>query len=213
MRTGLGSKLITGPIEEPVTVPEAKTHLKVALSFTDEDSYIAGLISAARWQAEMFTRRAFLSQTWQMFLDHFPGGDGRYNRNFEERCIRVIRPRLQSISFVKYLDPGGALQTLDPATYVVDTGSEPGRICTAIGTAWPPTGRLPRAVQIQFIAGFADTESQALAADPGFNSIKLAVMHLVGHWYFNREPVVSGQVVTLPMHVQSLLMGQRSNFF
>lgn len=211
--TGLASKLITGPIEEPVTLPEAKTHLKIALSFADEDSYISGLISAARWQAEFFTRCAFLTQTWQMALDHFPYGSGRYNRNIEDHCIRVIRPPLQSINFVKYLDPGGALQTLASSNYVVDTFSRPGRLMSIIGVPWPPTGHLPNAVQIELIAGSADTTAHALSADPSFNALKLAILHLVGHWYVNREPVVSGQVVTLPMHVQDLLRSKRAEGF
>jgi uncharacterized phiE125 gp8 family phage protein len=209
----LASKLITGPIEEPVTRDEVKTHLKIALAFTDDDAYLDMQISAARWQAEMFTRCAFLTQTWQMTLDRFPYGDGLYNRNIEHHCIRVIRPPLQSINFVKYLDPGGALQTLAPSSYVVDTFSQPGRITTAIGVPWPATGRLPNAVQIELIAGSADTTAHALAADPGFNAVKMAILHLVGHWYVNREPVVQGQVVTLPLHVQSLLLSKRAQGF
>lgn len=203
-------------MEEPVTVDEVKPHLRVAISFTDDDAYIETLISSARWQTEVFTRRALLTQTWEMFLDHFPVHGmrhGIYNRNIEDHCIRVIKPPLQSVSFVKYLDPGGVLQIMDPSTYVVDTSSEPGRITTAIGVPWPPTGRLPNSVQVQFVAGFAASADDALALDPSFNVFKLAIMHLVGHWYQNREPVVANQAVVLPMHVQSLLLSKSAKQF
>ena len=42
-------------ITEPVTLAEAKLHLRVEHS--DEDAYIGGLISAAREYAESFTNR------------------------------------------------------------------------------------------------------------------------------------------------------------
>jgi uncharacterized phiE125 gp8 family phage protein len=208
----LGSKLITGPIEEPVTLDEVKTHLKAISGVSDEDAYLSGLISSARKQAERYTRRAFLTQTWEQYQDGFPGRDfdhGRYNRSVDRHCIHVLRPRLQSIVSLKYLDTSGTLQTMASTDYVVDTGNEPGRIAPKIGVPWPATAGLPQAVIIQFIAGYADTANQALAADPGFNDIKLAIMQLVGHWYFNREPVVAGQVMPLPMHVQQMLLGNR----
>lgn len=208
----LGSKLITGPIEEPVTLDEIKVHLKAVSGVSDEDDYLTGLISAARREAEKFTRRAFLTQTWEQYLDAFPGTGSdsvRYNRSLDRHCIHVLKPRLQSVVSLKYLDPSGTQQTMPSTDYTVDIGMEPGRIATKIGVSWPATARLPQAVVIQFVAGYADTTEEALAHDPGFNTIKLAIMQLVGHWYFNREPVVAGQVVTLPLHVQQLLYSAR----
>jgi uncharacterized phiE125 gp8 family phage protein len=208
----LSSKLITGPIEEPVTLDEIKTHLRLALAFTDEDSYITGLISAARASSEKFTRSAFLTQTWEQYMDSFPhsGRDGvAYNRSMDRHCIHLLHPPLQSVTSVQYLDPGGALQTMDPTTYIVDTGSKPGRIHPKIGVPWPPTANLPKAVIVRFVAGVADTTAEALAADPGFNMNKVLIMQLVGHWYFNREPVVAGQVVELPLHIKQLYYNLR----
>jgi uncharacterized phiE125 gp8 family phage protein len=197
-------------MEEPVTMEEAKTHLKVALAFIDDDAYITGLISAARFEAERFSRRVFLTQTWEQYLDSFPGRHGgEYNSNRERFYISVLKPRLQSIVSIQYLDQSGALQTLATSSYVIDSGSEPGRIAPASGVPWPATSHLPKAVTIRLIGGWADTADEAMALDPGFYRAKLAIMHLVGHWYFNREPVVAGQVVNLPMHVQSILYGLR----
>lgn len=208
----LGSKLITGPIEEPVTLGEVKAHLNLTLVDAANDSYITSLISAARRQAEKISRRVFLNQTWEQYQDQFPGRDRdgvAYNRSIDHHCIHVLRPPLQSVTSITYLDPGGNTQTMDPSTYIVDTGNEPGRISPKIGVSWPSTAFLPKAVIVRFVAGFADTTADALAADPGFDEVKVAIMQLIGHWYANREPVVSGQVVTLPMHLKQLLLGLR----
>jgi len=40
-------------------------------------------------------------------------------------------------------------------------------------------------------------------------TLRTAIMMLVGHMYFQREPVVSGSTSTLPMHVESLLWAFR----
>jgi len=62
--------IVTPPAEEPVTLTEAKNHLRVDLS--DDDSLISALIVAAREHAEAITRRAFITQTLKLSLDAFP---------------------------------------------------------------------------------------------------------------------------------------------
>jgi uncharacterized phiE125 gp8 family phage protein len=55
---------------EPITLNEAKAHLRVF--GTDDDGYITSLIAAARQSAESLTDRALLPQTWELALDEFP---------------------------------------------------------------------------------------------------------------------------------------------
>jgi hypothetical protein len=64
-------QLITPAAEEPVSLAEAKRHLRVESA--DDDALIASLISAARQAAETLTGRQFVTARWKLVLDSFPG--------------------------------------------------------------------------------------------------------------------------------------------
>ena len=64
-------QLMTPPAGEPISLAEAKLHLRV--DFDDDDSLIQVLISAARQAAETLTNRQFVTARWRMVLDSFPG--------------------------------------------------------------------------------------------------------------------------------------------
>jgi uncharacterized phiE125 gp8 family phage protein len=158
-------KLITPPAEEPVTLQEARAHLRLE---SGEDEYLAGLIKTARRYCESFQGRAYITQTWDLFLNCFPCG-----------CIKVPLPPLQSVTFIKYKDGAGILQTLDPSEYLVDAFSEPGLIGLAYGKSWPPTYPEANAVQIRFVAGYG------VAADVPCE-IKHAILLKVADLYEHR---------------------------
>ena len=54
------------PAGEPLTLAEAKLHLRVDLN--DDDALIAALISAAREQVEFLTGQRLITQTWALEL-------------------------------------------------------------------------------------------------------------------------------------------------
>ena len=54
-----------------MSLTEAKLHLRVEV--TDDDALITALISAARQYAETLTQRQFVTATWKLVLDSFPG--------------------------------------------------------------------------------------------------------------------------------------------
>lgn len=166
-------KLITPPASEPVSVSEAKLHLRV--DGADEDTLISGLITAARQYVEDYTQRALITQTWRLLLDEFPNGD----------TIHVPLPPLQSVNSVTYYDEDGALQTLPTTDYHVDPESAQGRVVLTDGKCWPTTQTRPNAVTIEFVAGYGDAASVPQA-------IKQAILLLVAHWYEHREAVVIG---------------------
>ena len=117
-------ELVTAPTIEPVTLAEAKTHLRV--DGADEETLISGLIKTAREWCEGYQNRAFIMQTWRLYLDEWP-----------EEYIRVPRPPLASVTSIKYTDSAGVINIWPVTEYLVDTHSKPGRILRAYGKCWP----------------------------------------------------------------------------
>lgn len=103
-------KLISGPVNEPVTVAEAKHY---GLDAPD-DTTLERAIKAARELAEAYTGRAFMEQTLQLAIyDAEPG-----------EAIELPRPALLEVTSVT----DGSGNAIDPSDYEVDTDCEPGLI-------------------------------------------------------------------------------------
>lgn len=171
-------KLITAPTAEPITLDEAKLHCRV--DHADEDALISSLIATAREAVEHITGRALMPQTLELALDDF------------DDVIQLPRPPFASVTSVKYLDGNGVLQTLDTASYVVDSHSEPARLMPAYGTSWPSVRDQANAVLIRYQAGYADAASVP-------SQIKSWMLLHIANLYANRESVVAGiSVAPLP---------------
>jgi hypothetical protein len=208
------------PTVEPITLAEAKLHLRV--DATDDDALIGSLISAARFEAEHRCSRALVTQQWELSLDSFPRRmffgsvttiasyqqvipnlqmlETGYTVRFRAGKIEIPFPRLQSVDYVKYLDTNGVRQTLDPTLYIVDAVSEPGIIAPAYDTFWPDSRSVPNAVQIGFTCGYG-----LAAAVP--DGIKAWMKIFIATLYENREQVAilpRGKVEPLP-YVDRLL--------
>lgn len=163
--------LITAPTLEPLSVAEAKRHLKLD---TDEmDADVAVWITAARQQVEKDAGVALLTQTWDLALDEFPWS-----------CpLRIDLSPLQSVTYVKYYDSGNTLQTLASTNYVVDTASFPPRL------GLTPTGTWPsdlRTFQPGLVRGIFGWTSATAVPGPLIHAIKL----MVTLFDQNREPTV-----------------------
>ena len=64
--------LVTPPAEEPISLDEAKSDMRVDADFTEHDALIEGYIAAGRQHAETICRRAFVTQSWRITADRFP---------------------------------------------------------------------------------------------------------------------------------------------
>lgn len=171
-------KLITGPTVEPLTLAEAKLHLRVDGS--DEDALITPLITAARRMAEQRSGRALCSQTWELALDAFPAS-----------AIALPLPPSQSITSIKYLDPAGAEQTLASDQYALDNYGSQHWVLPAQDVTWPDTLDAANAVKVRFVAGYG-----AAADVPA--DIRAWLLLAIGTLYARRETVVDGQAAELP---------------
>lgn len=138
----MGIRVATPPAVEPVTLAEAKLHLRVDGS--DEDALIARLISAAREQAEQELDRAVAPQTLQLLLDAFPAG-----------AIRLPRGPVTSVTSVQYVDDAGVLQTIAGANYALDDAQIDAWLLPAYGFDWPATRDEANAVRVTYVAGWS----------------------------------------------------------
>lgn len=181
------------PTVEPITVEDARLHLRV--DSAEDDGLIASYIVAARQMVETWTMRGLVSATRKLYIDGFPAF-----------AVELPYAPLTSVTSVQYYDDGGTLQTLATSYYTVDTVSEPGRVHLAYQQTWPSTRAIPSSVVITYVSGYAVTGDHA--ATPV--ALKHAIRLLVSHWYENREPVNIGNIVNpLPMAVESLCTAYR----
>jgi len=179
----------TAPSTEPITLAEAKLHLRV--TSTVDDDLINSLIQTAREYCELIAGRAYITQSITLKMDYFV------------ESLELPRPPLISVTSVKYVDTAGDTQTLSSTYYTVDTVSEPGRLLLAYNKSWPTIRSVQQAVEVIFAAGYGDASSVP-------ERVKSAMKLLIGHWYENREQVVVGTInKELDMAVKSLLAVDR----
>lgn len=174
-------QLVTPPSEEPVSLWEAKLHLRV--DFDEDDMLIASLITAARQAAETLTGRQFTTARWKQVLDCFPGPSlmgvpAGQAFSLPGHAILLFKTPVQSVVSINYLDMGYALQVLPAPTYTVDTACEPARITPVFGQIWPICLPQIGAVSVTFDAGYGG----AAQVPEGIKSwIKLRVGSLYAH--------------------------------
>jgi uncharacterized phiE125 gp8 family phage protein len=167
------ASLLVAPIEEPVALDDLLLHCRVdsALDASQVEAY--GL--AARHWVEQVTKRQLLTATWRYTLATLPLVD----------TLWLPKPPLQSVETVTYVDTAGVTQTLDTATYVVETAPLPGHLRLAYGQRWPGVQAGPGAVQVDFIAGWDDV---LRVPPPLLQAIRL----LTAHWFERRESTHEG---------------------
>lgn len=171
--------LITAPTAKPVSVAEAKAHLRVDVS--DEDTYIGTLIDAASAHLDGWTGQlgqAICEQTWRDQWDDFSS------------VMRLNLYPVQSVSSVKYIDTNGDEQTIDAANYYLMKLDGTWFVVFKFNYTFPALSVMDRpAVTIEYVAGY-DTVPAAIC-----HAIKL----IVGAWYENREETIIGvPVARLP---------------
>src|SRR5689334_3072003 len=125
--------LVTAPVGEPLALPEAKLFAKIDV--TEDDALVTDLIAAARRRAEQRHDRAYLTQTFDLFLDRFPVDEaGR------DAPIVCPRPPLQSVTSLSYVQSDGTTVVVASTDYTVDVGDRfrhAGQLVPAYGKTWP----------------------------------------------------------------------------
>jgi uncharacterized phiE125 gp8 family phage protein len=132
-----------GPTTRPITLEQAKNHLRLSLTDTSYDSRIWDLIDASVSQVEKRTQRVLIHQTYEKIGTRFPGPGEK---------IPLDREPIVSVDTVTYLDDDGARQTLDSADYELSIARR--GIFTAPNVSWPTTFAHHDAVIATFTAGY-----------------------------------------------------------
>lgn len=173
-------RVIEPPAVEPLTIQEAKAHLRVDSDV--EDSYISSLIVAARQTAEIWLRRALITQTICFTITIEKNPSGRLSGPVEcrSKVIELPRPPLQEVVSVEVEQGPGNWLSLPSTDYVVDVMEEPGILFPSSGY-WNGSK-----FRITYKAGYGDNGN-----DVPF-PIRQAMLLLIGDWYENRQNIVTG---------------------
>jgi uncharacterized phiE125 gp8 family phage protein len=142
----MGLLLKAAPTIEPVGLEDFKEYARIDPSITAFDTTLLNGLVEARKAAEVFQRRAYITQTWEYWLDYWP-------------CfpVDIPLPPLQSIGSIEYYGIDDAKYTFDDDYYFVDTANQPGRIGLNYNVSLPSmTLRPTNGVCITFDAGYGD---------------------------------------------------------
>ncbi|MEX0854100.1 MAG: head-tail connector protein [Bauldia sp.] len=185
--------LITAPALAPVSLAEAKAHLRV--DHPDDDTLIGNLVDAAT--AHLDGRagvlgRCMVNQEWRIDL-----------ADFNSVCLRLPFCDVSGV-VIKYDDAAEAEQTLAASNYRLLEDARSSYLEFTDGFAAPTVFDKPNAVRITLVAGFGASAADVPAA------LRLAIKQLVAHWYGSREAVSVGNIGSeLPLTVAALIQPYR----
>ena len=180
---------LTEPVIEPVSLSQAKSHLRIDDEFTQDDQYIQSLVSAARYYVESVSDRTLVRSQWQLKLDQFPSWD-----------IELPRPPLAvGDVVVRYVPSQNPSTELTFTQFRLDRDSTPAVIRPEWNGSWPTCRGAENDITITYWAGYGESVNDIPA--PARHCILL----MIGHWYSTREAAIQGGMNPVPMAVDAML--------
>jgi uncharacterized phiE125 gp8 family phage protein len=183
-------ELTSGPTSEPLSLSEAKKHLEIAVSDTTHDIQLAQAIQEAREQWESDTDSVCCYQTYQI----------RTQSLFDS--FRLQKTPVQSIVSITYFDGDNQSQTLSSTIYQLHVDE----IRLAYQKTLPVTASRWDAWSINYRCGY----SQDATLVPAI--AKRAMLLLVGHYFENRDMLMSEAIQTLKPYEALVLRYMRSSY-
>lgn len=182
---------MSAPATEPITLQEAKSHLRLTQA-ADDSELSTVWIPAARAYAEQRLGRSAITQTWKVTLDRFPMVDGEsisppsmpifpaesflIGSGYSSGVISVPLNPVQSVTSIKYYDLTNTQQTLSPTLYQLDKARSPARLLPTAFNFWPMTYPRLAAVEVVVITG----DGSNLAVNP---LVRSAILCQIRHLY------------------------------
>jgi hypothetical protein len=208
----------TQPVVEPVSLADAKVHLRI--DSDAEDLLIQSMISSARAWAEDYLDRTLILTQWTMRLDSFYGSVGSPmqfglradGNNTEGRQgvvpnmdIELPRPPMATVD--AYTDVtvvytpavSGTTTTLAGTEYRIDRNQTPGAIRPLYGKTWPSHLMDQNSVSVTWWAGYGADGSKVPPP------VRSALLMLVAHLWRNREMTAESALSEVPMGTKALL--------
>ena len=191
--------LVTAPADLAVELGYVRdNHLRVTTD-QEEDTRIQRAIVTATAQAERFTARAIVPQTWALILSGFPASG----------TVELPLPPLIEVSSITYQDIDDAQQTLGTGVYSVVRQDGPHArrswIDLVTGQSWPGTYARRDAVTVNFRAGYLETVGASPEVTKIPDGIQEGIAMRAAEYYKQRSDSVLGVGVT----VGPALMGSR----
>tara|TARA_R110002167_G_scaffold21190_2_gene77250 strand:+ start:1183 stop:1758 length:576 start_codon:yes stop_codon:yes gene_type:complete len=178
-------QVITAATTYPVSLTEAKLHLKVDI--TTDDTLITNLIIAATQVSEEYTNRFFINTVVNQTCSNF------------NELKELYKSKVSAVTHVKYYDTDNAQQTLAASNYVVNNEYEPCQINIDVDGTFPSIADRIDAVECKYTVGYG------AASDVPY-TIKTSILLTIGNWYENRMSVITGRTTTeLPQSAMWLL--------
>ncbi len=179
-----------------ITLAEVKAQLRV--EHNDDDVMIQRLITVAVAYTDVrgALGQAMITQKWAQWMGPNP----------QQKVALALAP-VQSVTAIKYYDVDGALQTDTLANYQTFGTDFTSTVGPKDGFAWPVTQNRPDAIRIEYQIGFGD------AINDVPQSIRHALMLLVGHWYDNREQSQADKLQDIPYGFQELMDISRVSWY
>lgn len=165
---------ISDPLHEPLLLAEVRDYLRV--DSVDQDALLDSLVRSTRACAETYTGRAFITQSWRMFIDVWPSSG----------TLCLPKPPLVSVEDVSLLALDDTAVSVAPSTYTIDTSATLGKITLKAPASPLMPGKTRAGIRIDFTAGYGDSWNNV--PEP----LRLGMLHHIAHLYENRGSTGAG---------------------
>ncbi len=142
----MGLRQLIAPSVYPLTLTEARNHLRV--DHSDDDGEILRYLRTATAEVERLSARQIVDAKWRYTLREWP--DCKWPSK-----VHLPRAPLVAVDAITYLDSSGTRQTLSPSSYAASCDDEPGSVEPGYAVYWPSAREIAESIRIDYWAGMA----------------------------------------------------------
>jgi uncharacterized phiE125 gp8 family phage protein len=170
-------ELLEAPAVTPVSLAEVRRQLRI--EHEDDDLLLVRLINVATTYTDVMGAlgHAMISQKWGQWVTSTP-----------EQSVKLTLGPVISVDAVKYYDTDGNLQTDTLSNYEIYGTKFSKTIGPKEGFNWPVAEDRSDAIRIEYTIGYGTSASDVP------DTLRHAMMMLIGHWYEHRENELVGSI-------------------